>query len=160
MKSVITGGCLCGAVRYSIAAGPDSGIDPSLLAATYCHCSMCRKATGGTHAALLAIPRHLVAWTAERPSTFRSSPIASRAFCYRCGSPLYYDGDHEATLAITVGSLDDPSVVRPHHHYGVESKLHWVDVGRSLPGRHTRETLHGQPSSALISARLISPINS
>jgi hypothetical protein len=145
METFITGGCLCGAVRYRIGASPGGSIDPSMLPATYCHCTMCRKATGGAYAALLAIPRNAVTWTAEQPSIYRSSPIASRGFCNKCGSPLFYDGDTEKTLAVTVGSLDDPSVVRPQHHYGIESKLHWVDAGRSLPGRHTEERFEGQP---------------
>jgi hypothetical protein len=142
---ILQGGCLCGAVRYRIRADPETGLDPASLPATYCHCSMCRKATGGGFATLLAIPRDAVAWTGEPPATYRSSPVATRGFCSRCGSPLFYDGDSEVTLAITVGSLDDASVVRPDHHYGIESRLPWVDCGRDLPGRETTERFEGQP---------------
>jgi hypothetical protein len=31
----VTGGCLCGVVRYESTAPPDRG--------TYCHCTMCQK---------------------------------------------------------------------------------------------------------------------
>ena len=35
----ITGGCLCGAVRYESTESPVNG--------GYCHCRMCQKASGG-----------------------------------------------------------------------------------------------------------------
>ena len=35
----ITGGCLCGAVRYEVSQLPDDDVG-------YCHCRMCQKATG------------------------------------------------------------------------------------------------------------------
>ena len=145
MTTVLQGGCLCGAIRYEIAAGAQTGLDPKALPGTYCHCSMCRKATGGGYAAFVAVPRRAIRWTKGRPSTFRSSPLASRGFCPACGSPLFYDGDAEDHVALTVGSLDDPSGFKPDHHYGVESRLEWADCGPSLPGRETAERFEGQP---------------
>jgi hypothetical protein len=135
----LEGGCLCGAVRYRIDAGLETGIDPKALVGTFCHCSMCRKATGGGFAALVSIPRDALHWTRSAPDLFRSSPLASRGFCKMCGSPLFYDGDAEDHLAVTVGSLDDPSVFKADHHYGIESRLAWVDCGAGLPGRETEE---------------------
>ena len=38
-KPLVTGGCSCGQLRYEATAPPIDG--------TYCHCSMCRKSTGG-----------------------------------------------------------------------------------------------------------------
>jgi hypothetical protein len=145
MTNTVTGGCLCGAVRYAIEARPGSGVDATSLPAAYCHCSMCRKATGGPYACLLSIPRGAIAWTGASPTVYRSSPLASRGFCGRCGSPLFYDGDGEVDLSVTVGSLDNPAAVRPDHHYGIESRLAWVDAGPGLPGRETEERFEGQP---------------
>ena len=42
------GSCLCGSVRYEIAA--------SLENAEYCHCSMCRKAHGAAFSANSIVP--------------------------------------------------------------------------------------------------------
>ena len=145
MTTTVTGGCLCGAVRYAIEAEPGSGLDAASLRATYCHCSMCRKASGGAYASLLSIPRGAIAWTDASPTVYRSSPVARRGFCGRCGSPLFYDGDAEVDLSVTVGSLDNPATVKPDHHYGIESRLAWVDAGQGLPGRETEERFEGQP---------------
>jgi hypothetical protein len=144
-EGTLHGGCLCGAVRYEIATGPQAGVDPAALLGTYCHCSMCRKATGGGYATLLSIPREAVRWTKGSPTLYRSSPIATRGFCRQCGSPLFYDGEAEKQLSLTAGSLDDPSGIKPDHHYGIESRLPWADCGPDLPGRETEERFEGQP---------------
>jgi hypothetical protein len=147
MTKGLPGGCLCGAVRYEIATGPQTGVDLTALLGTYCHCSMCRKATGGGYATLVSIPRKALRWTQGSPTLYRSSPLATRGFCQQCGSPLFYDGDAEKNLSVTVGSLDDPSCVKPDHHYGIESRLPWSDCGPDLPGRETQERFEGQPSA-------------
>jgi hypothetical protein len=141
----LLGGCLCGAVRYEIATGESTNVDASSLAGTYCHCSMCRKATGGGYAMLFHVPRDTITWTKGEPKVYRSSPVATRGFCNECGSPLYYDGDAEPTRSMTVGSLDNPSIFKPDHHYGIESRLPWADCGRDLPGKETEEQFEGQP---------------
>jgi Glutathione-dependent formaldehyde-activating enzyme len=73
MGNVLTGGCLCGDIRYRIAAAP--------VDALYCHCRMCRRAHGAPVVAWLAVPRAGFAVTAGSPSSYRSSAAASRQFC-------------------------------------------------------------------------------
>jgi hypothetical protein len=128
-----TGGCLCGAVRFAV-EGPPSTVH-------YCHCSMCRRATGGPFAVLAWFRRDHVTWGSEAPRMRRSSSIAQRGFCAHCGTPLLlaYDGKDE--VALTVGSLDDPGRFLPDHHYGVESRLPWADCGDGMPESATREDL-------------------
>ncbi len=140
MTTTLSGGCLCQAIRYRITMNsPD-------LPGTYCHCSMCRKATGGGYAAFVSVPRDALVWTQGTVKQFRSSPVATRGFCENCGSPLFYDADAEDHLALTVGSLDDASGFKADHHYGVESRLPWADCGPDLPGHATTEQFAGQPS--------------
>jgi hypothetical protein len=35
--------------------------------------------------------------------------------------------------------MDTPENLRPSHHYGVEARLPWVDIGASLPTKFTEE---------------------
>lgn len=127
----VTGGCLCGRVRYEAAARPR---------VHYCHCSMCRRATGSAFAVLAWVPADSLRWIGDgRPAERRSSPIARRSFCGRCGTPIgliYDDGDE---IALHVGTLDRPGDVPPGHHYGIEGRLAWVDCGAALPSRRTKE---------------------
>ncbi|NKL79135.1 GFA family protein [Rhizobium leguminosarum] len=126
-----TGGCLCGSCRYEFAGDPPhSG---------YCHCDMCKKATGGPFAVLVQARIDDLAWTVGTPTSYRSSPIATRGFCGKCGTPLYLQYDGDELIRVTVGSLDHPEKIDPAGHYGAESRLDWADCGRGLPEEETQE---------------------
>ena len=128
-----TGGCLCGRRRYTF--------DAELGTVSLCHCNMCKKATGGAFALFARITQDSLRWTDQPPATYRSSPIATRGFCPDCGSPLYLSYDNEADIHLTIGSFDHPEKVpRPDSHYGIESRLAWVDCWAGLPGEPTSET--------------------
>jgi hypothetical protein len=91
-----TGRCLCGAVRLSIKAHGN--------AVGACHCSMCRKWTGGP---LLAVECEDVAFDgADDISVYDSSEWAERGFCRQCGSHLFYRLKKEKLHAIPVGLID------------------------------------------------------
>lgn len=126
-----SGGCLCGAVRWQT-AGPPTAVH-------HCHCGMCRRWTGAAFATLVWFPRSAVSWTGE-PLSFRSSPIAVRTHCAACGTALSLAYDARDDIALAAGSLDSPQAVTPTHHYGIEGRLVWADIGSSLPGKRTRES--------------------
>ena len=129
MADKMTGGCQCGAVRYSVAVEDDH--------AYLCHCRMCQRATGGFAASLKQVPRAAVTWTTREPDRYRSSPIAQRGFCAACGTPLTYEGDASDGLDLTVGSFDDAARLRPVEHAGAESMNRaWLDT-RGLPEQRT-----------------------
>ncbi|MEL6126752.1 MAG: GFA family protein [Pseudomonadota bacterium] len=97
-----TGGCLCGAVTYTLSTEPK----------TYgaCHCGMCRKFSGGIELGL-EVPPGGIAWTGEdHIKTFVSSEWAERGFCDTCGSSLFWrltaPGPMQGLLALSAGSLD------------------------------------------------------
>jgi hypothetical protein len=128
---MLEGSCLCGAIKWQASAEPRS--------VHHCHCSMCRKWTGAAFATLAWFPRSAVQWRGPAPLLFRSSPIALRSHCHACGTSLYlaYDGKDE--LGIAIGSMQNPEVVVPTHHYGSEGRLSWVDTGTALPSEDTKE---------------------
>ncbi len=98
----VTGSCLCGAVQYTIQA------DPKETGA--CHCSMCRKWSGGVFLGVQVAADHLDIKGAEHIATYRSSEWAERAFCKTCGSSLYYrvtaEGPHHGTYHVGLGTMD------------------------------------------------------
>lgn len=133
MTDVVTGGCQCGRVRYSVAIEDDD--------AYLCHCRMCQRATGGVSIAFKGVARRAVTWTTREPDRYASSPIAHRGFCRECGTPLTFEfSDDEAeTMDLTVGSLDEPGRFRPTHHFAVESRHDaWLDT-RHLPGTRSED---------------------
>ena len=80
MGQTLTGGCLCGEVRYRITAAP--------VEALYCHCRMCQRAHGAPVIAWLTVPLAAFEVSAGNPAAYRSSAKAFRHFCGACGPPL------------------------------------------------------------------------
>ena len=130
----ITGGCLCGAVRYEASEPPiETGI---------CHCRDCQKSTGSAFMVVARFPRAAVRFIKGEPKLYRSSAIKDKAFCSNCGSllidrylvPKSKDVHlHPDMVWIMVGTLDHPEAVSIDWHYGVESQLPWVHFDDGLP---------------------------
>ncbi|WP_281033422.1 GFA family protein [Rhizobium leguminosarum] len=123
---------MCGTCRYEFRGDPPQ--------TGYCHCDMCKKATGGPFAVLVQASIEAFRWTNGRPRSYRSSPIATRGFCYLCGTPLYLQYDDDELILVTAGSLDYPERARPTEHCGVENRLGWADCRRGFPEEKTQET--------------------
>lgn len=121
----LTGGCLCGQVRYRIA---------KVEAAFFCHCAMCRKASGANALAWVSVARADFTLTAGPLALYASSPGVERGFCGACGSPILFDMAAENAVDVTVGTLDDPDAVAPTHHIWTRSALHMSEgLGHGLP---------------------------
>jgi hypothetical protein len=119
-QTMLTGGCLCGAVRYEAPGAP------GLTA--ICHCRMCQRASGGPFMALLFMHTDLVRVTRGAPRVYCSSRTSNRHFCADCGSPLFFERHARSSTAITVGSLDEPYDFKATMHVCTESAMAWLDI--------------------------------
>ncbi len=121
----LTGGCLCGSVRYEARPQHREGY--------YCHCRMCQLAFGNTRAAFVNLLKSQVTWLAP-PTWYASSRIAKRGFCGTCGSPLTYENEVlPDEIHLLAGALSDPSGVKPSAHIVVKEQLPWFDAADELP---------------------------
>jgi len=127
----LTGGCLCGAVRYEARPTHRDGY--------YCHCRMCQLAFGNTRAAFINLRKDEVTWTTGQPAFYASSKFARRGFCGRCGSPLSFEYLSSESMDLSVGSLDDPAAVAPVLHFAVESRIANWHADDGLPGQRLDE---------------------
>lgn len=125
-----TGGCQCGAVRYEVTGEPlDTG---------YCHCSICRRLSGGPAQVYAEFPAAAVRYIKGAPSIYRSSASAQRRFCPTCGGHLEFrDRDHPESISIEVTTLDRPEDLPPRRHIFEADRLSWFRVADDLP-RHAR----------------------
>lgn len=118
----LSGGCLCGALRYEISATP--------VVTCHCHCSLCRRASGAPYATWTTVPLSGFRWTRGAPASFRSSARAQRDFCSACGTQITFrlnaqtDGG-TATLDVTSATLDDPAQVSPTAHIWLSARVAW-----------------------------------
>ncbi len=127
-----TGGCQCGFVRYELLAPAQN--------AHACHCRMCQRATGGLFAALAGVAKPDLKWTHGEVSFYKSSNLATRGFCHKCGTPLTFSfNDPDARIYVTIGSLDAPERILLERQYGIESKLPFVEFCEHLPQEQTGE---------------------
>ena len=96
----VTGGCLCGAVRYESSMPPVTG--------GYCHCRMCQKGSGGLFSAWVEFRPEGFRFTKGEPKLYRSSEWLQRGVCSTCGSPLVVIYDEDPAPVILIGSLGHP----------------------------------------------------
>jgi len=124
----MTGGCMCGAVRYELKSAPfDCG---------WCHCRTCQLSSGTPAQAFASIKRGdwVVTSGADLLRSVRSSSFGQRSFCAQCGTPLYVTVQHQPeTLDFSVVTLDDPDAVPPEFHIFWGSRIDWFNPGDDLP---------------------------
>ena len=135
----ITGGCQCGAVRYRLLKPPHK--------VSVCFCRMCQKAVGNYFGAFASSRIENVVWTRGKPAVFHSSAVAERGFCRDCGTPLSFSYPAAGTLALAVGSLDDPAAFPPTHAYGIEGRAPWFDALCRLEGTRTEDDIPAEELS-------------
>ena len=122
----LTGGCLCGAIRYQARDRP--------LYVAYCHCSMCRRFSGAVFGTFAGFPKQTVEFTRGELISYRSSSKGIRGFCGHCGSSMsFYDESDPDTIWLAVGSLDDPNEVKPSEHWYSADMVDWVRLEDDLP---------------------------
>ncbi len=128
----VTGGCLCGAIRYESSEPPTDG--------SLCHCRVCQKTTGSAFAPVTAFPLTAFRFTKGKPKLYKSSSIMEKSFCSDCGSPLIAkylvtisEELHSDSAWVHIGTLDEPEIAPINDHYGVESQLSWARFNDGLP---------------------------
>jgi hypothetical protein len=121
----VSGGCLCGAVRYALT--------PPLRAVVACHCLRCRRTTGH-YVCATAVPRQRFGLTnGDALQWFRSSPHAERGFCRVCGSNLFWSADGRDTISIMAGTIDGETGLRTVAHICVAEKGDYYELNPSEP---------------------------
>lgn len=119
---MLTGGCLCGAVRFEI--------DGTLGPITCCHCSRCRRASGSAFTTAGSVDRDCFRVTSgsDLVAEYASSPHYRRAFCTRCGSQLWGRPDEYPVLLVRAGGLDEDPGTRIVAHIMMGSKAAWLEA--------------------------------
>ena len=134
---VLTGGCLCGALRYEARGEP--------VNAGYCCCGDCRRASGSGFIPFMGFASADLTVTGQTRQ-FRSPAArggeAVRNFCPTCGGLVFGGvvGESESHT-VYAGSLDDPSAFRPTMAIFNRQRPDWVvlpeglAVFEALPGQ-------------------------
>ncbi len=139
----LTGGCQCGAIRFSVKEG-------ELGRASICHCRMCQKAFGAFFGPLVSAPG--LRWTRGAPKRFQSSNRARRGFCPDCGTPLTFE-PNDGPAEIAIGAFDQPGAIRPVIQHDLAGRLPWFAELADLPFRTPEEAAQVKGYYASIASR-------
>ena len=127
----ITGGCLCGSLRYEAKVKPQISI--------ICCCRQCQQITGTGHAAQFGLPRVKVSITGEPKVHLLvadSGNTVSSAFCRDCGSPLFKaTSGFPDMVFFHAATLDNPASFKPQSVVWTKSKQPWDQIDPTIPIR-------------------------
>lgn len=110
MSLAYTGGCACGAVRYSI--------DDQPVFSNHCQCRDCQRKSGTGHGSYLTFPDRarvkLEGAAAQWEMRGDSGNVKTRGFCPTCGAPVYLLFKAMPQIfTIHAASLDEPGRFAP-----------------------------------------------
>jgi hypothetical protein len=128
MKLPLTGGCICGAIRYEITEAP--------ARVFACHCTDCQRVTGSAFAIGVAVPAGAFHATgkdlrAAAGGVTAEGRIKTHWICPDCGtrisgSPRIGTDPPSYQRIVLGGTLDDTSWLRPTTHVWTRSKQPWI----------------------------------
>jgi hypothetical protein len=122
IPEALSGGCMCGAVRYKISGAP--------IASGLCHCNRCQPQSGSAFSTIIIIKRSTI--TIEGPTavfedTGSSGLYVGRRYCPRCGSPLTTESDATPDMMfVKAGGLDSNDWFQPVMELFVSRRRPWV----------------------------------
>ena len=123
MDEPLTGGCLCGGVRFEVSETPSG--------AGYCHCTRCQRRTGTAASAQarlvpgsLAIVQGTEAIREWVPAT--GNP---KAYCGLCGAHLWSRSPTDPDVVnVRMGAFDSDPGVRPSFRQYVAYAAAWEPI--------------------------------
>jgi hypothetical protein len=131
MSTPLTGGCLCGAVRFELAEPP--------VVAYYCHCTRCQRRTGTAAAvsARVAPGSARIVSGEDRIRSFVPPEGLPKAFCADCGSALWATTRDDGEIAaVRMGVFDSDPGIRPSARQFTAYAASWEPIPDDGLPRH------------------------
>jgi hypothetical protein len=123
-EAVLTGRCLCGAVRFEIT-------EP-LVASRYCHCTRCQRRTGtaaSAGAAMVPGSFHILAGEELVKTWWPADGGFGKAFCTNCGSHLFSQSPEDSGVRhVRLGVIDGDPGIRPTARQFVANAAVWEEI--------------------------------
>ena len=121
----LTGGCLCGGVRFEVTAPLES--------ASYCHCTRCQRRTGTASSAQARAARESFRITSGEELVRAFEPddgeSFSKHFCSACGSALFSRSQSDPeVISVRLGAFDGDPGIRPQYRQFVAYAAPWEAI--------------------------------
>jgi hypothetical protein len=125
MSQLITGGCMCGRVRYQVLG--------KLRDIVACHCVQCRRSSGHFVAATACRRREFALVKSDTLKWYVAVPGFRRGFCSECGSSLFFEEDGGERVSIAAGTLDKPQGLKLAAHIFASEAGDYYAIEPSVP---------------------------
>ena len=117
--------CLCGEIKIKVTGELRNVIN--------CHCSQCMK-SHGNYAAYTACPEDNITFINKRTlKWYKSSNIAKRGFCSRCGASIFYKLTKSRNISIAAGMFSNPTKLKTYSNIFTKGKLDFYKLDLRLP---------------------------
>jgi hypothetical protein len=119
----LTGGCLCGGVRFEVTEPP--------VSAVYCHCTRCQRRTGTAAAvsARLAPGSLRILSGEELVASYVPEGGFAKDFCSACGGALWSRHPEDPNIVgVRLGAFDGDPGIRPSARQFVAYAAPWEAI--------------------------------
>jgi hypothetical protein len=118
----LTGGCLCGAVRFEVTEPP--------LGAGYCHCTRCQRRTGTASSiqAQVAPGSVRILSGEDLLRAYEPADGLAKVFCSVCGSSLWSRRPNGDVISVRFGVFDRDPGIRPTYRQFVAYAAPWEPI--------------------------------
>jgi hypothetical protein len=124
----ITGGCLCGTVRFVIAGEP--------ITTRACWCRLCQyigAGSGSVNVCFRTADISIAGTLADYSSIADSGNVMHRRFCPTCGTHLFSEAEARPHLIfVRAGTLDDPELARPQVTIWTSMAPSWAPIDPAI----------------------------
>tara|TARA_B100001029_G_C14846439_1_gene331231 strand:- start:182 stop:589 length:408 start_codon:yes stop_codon:yes gene_type:complete len=116
--------CLCGGIKIKIKG--------KLRHVSNCHCSQCMKTHGNFGSYTSCLENNLKFVNNKTLKWFKSSKIAKRGFCSRCGASMFYKKYNSKKISIAAGMLNNPTNLKTNSNIFTHGKLDYYKLDKKL----------------------------
>jgi len=127
----LTGGCLCGGVRFEVSEPP--------ISASYCHCTRCQRRTGTAASVQVRIVPGSLRVTAgdDLIRAYEPEDGFPKEFCSNCGSALWSRSpENPQALGVRMGAFETDPGIRPSYRQYVAYAAVWEPIPDDGLPRH------------------------
>ena len=122
--SIKTASCLCGGIKFKLKG--------KLRHVSNCHCSQCMK-THGNFGSYTNCPEKNIQFINKKTlKWFKSSKIAKRGFCFKCGASIFYKKNKSENISISAGMINNPTNLKTSFNIFTYGKLDYYKLDKRL----------------------------
>tara|TARA_Y100001970_G_scaffold293625_1_gene441781 strand:+ start:3155 stop:3562 length:408 start_codon:yes stop_codon:yes gene_type:complete len=117
--------CLCGGINIKIKG--------KLRNVSNCHCSQCMKTHGNFASYTSCDDKQIIYLNKKTLKWFKSSKIAKRGFCSKCGASFFYKRYNTDKISIAAGMFNKKIKLKTYANIFTKGKMNYYKLDKKIP---------------------------